>query len=250
MPLLLSLIFFFLTLSFLVFFVFRFCSLSLSVFYFSPLFIVHINGRLYYLPWQDLPFLPLNYFWLVVGVFPGLPTGLLTAQPPPLHCVSHVMPHSRQKWFCFVFYFAWHSHPNKGLGFSLTNLYSMHLVISAHICLFWVRCHPSRFKRAWARTPPPPDHTFSYLWPVAHLPCIGWVQVSGAWALCVCSTSIWVLCFFGIHAFAIAYRFVWLYCTLWCLFNSCGVDEFIGLYSLHLISSLGWALLGCGLSLL
>ena len=115
---------------------------------------MHINGLLYYLPWQDLPFLPLNYFWLVVGVFPGLPTGLLTAQPPPLHCVSHVMPHSRQKWFCFVFYFAWHSHPNKGLGFSLTNLYSMHLVISAHICLFWVRCHPSRFKRAWARTPP------------------------------------------------------------------------------------------------
>jgi len=94
------------------------------------------------------------------------------------------------------------------------------------------------------------DHTFSYLWPVGHLPYIGWVQVDGAWTLCACFASIWVHCFSGTHAFAIAYKFVWLCCTLWCLFNSCGVNEFLGLHSLHLISSLGWALLGYGLSLL
>ena len=33
------------------------------------------------------------------------------------------------------------------------------------------------------------------------------------------------------------------------LFNSCGVDESLGLHSLHLILSLGWTLLGCGLPL-
>ena len=32
---------------------------------------------------------------------------------------------------------------------------------------------------------PPPDHTLSYLWPMAHHSCTGWVQVGGAWALCV-----------------------------------------------------------------
>ena len=30
------------------------------------------------------------------------------------------------------------------MGFSLTNSYSMHQVILAHVCLFWVICHPSR----------------------------------------------------------------------------------------------------------
>ena len=32
--------------------------------------------------------------------------------------------------------FPWHSHSNKGWVFSITNFYSMHLVILAHICLF------------------------------------------------------------------------------------------------------------------
>ena len=67
---------------------------------------------------------------------------------------------------------------------------------------------------------PPSDHTLSCLWLVAHLSCIGWVQVVSAWALCACPTSICVHWFFGVHAFAIAYRFAWLCCMLWCLFNS------------------------------
>ena len=29
----------------------------------------------------------------------------------------------------------------------------------------------------------PPDHTLSYLWPITHYSCIGWVQVGGAWTL-------------------------------------------------------------------
>ena len=47
---------------------------------------------------------------------------------------------------CFVLFscFSSHSHPAKGWVFSLTNSYSMHLVIPTHFCLFWVACHPSR----------------------------------------------------------------------------------------------------------
>ena len=79
-------------LAFLIFFLFLsfFCVPSL-------LSAMHIYGHLYYLLWQDLPFLPYKYFWLVVGVLPGLLTGLPAAQPPPLHCVGHAMPHSQTK---------------------------------------------------------------------------------------------------------------------------------------------------------
>ena len=38
-------------------------------------------------------------------------------------------------------------------------------------------------------------------------------------------------------------------CSIACL-TLCGVDESLGLHSLRLVSSLGWALLGCGLFLL
>ena len=38
----------------------------------------------------------------------------------------------------------WHSHPDKDWVFSITNSYNTHLVIPAHVCLFWVICHPSR----------------------------------------------------------------------------------------------------------
>ena len=71
---------------------------------------------LYYLPWQDLPLLPLNHFWPIVGVLPRLHIGLLVAQPLPLHCVGCATPYSQTKvvLFCFVFYFPWYSHPDKG----------------------------------------------------------------------------------------------------------------------------------------
>ena len=128
----------------------------------------------------------------------------------------------------------------------------MHLAAPTHIYLFWMRCHPNRTflpielerepKNRFSFLPTARPH-LSYLWPVAHFPCIGWIQVNGVWALCACPTSIWVHCFSGFHAFAIAFR-------IWYLFNSCGINEFLGLHSLHLISSSGWILLECGLSLL
>ena len=49
----------------------------------SP-FTVHSYRLLYYLSWWDLPFLPLNCFWLLMGVLLRLPTNLPATQPLPL----------------------------------------------------------------------------------------------------------------------------------------------------------------------
>ena len=93
---------FFLTLDFLVFsvslLVFLIFFLFLSFFRVpSLLFIVHVYSLLYCLLWQDLSFLPLKYFWFVMGVLPEMPTGLSIAQPPPLHYVGCIMPYSQTK---------------------------------------------------------------------------------------------------------------------------------------------------------
>ena len=48
------------------------------------LFTVYNYPFLYYLLWWNLPFLPLNCFWLIMGVLPKLPTNLPTTQPLPL----------------------------------------------------------------------------------------------------------------------------------------------------------------------
>ena len=50
------------------------------------------------------PFLPLNHFWLIVGILPRLLTGLLAIQTPPLHYVGCTMPHSQTKvvLFCLL----------------------------------------------------------------------------------------------------------------------------------------------------
>ena len=59
----------------------------------------------------------------------------------------------------------WHSHPDKGWAFSLTNSYGMHLVIPAHFSLFWVVCHSSKTfppkkleREPQNRLPPSPHH--------------------------------------------------------------------------------------------
>ena len=48
--------------------------------------------------------LPLNHFWLVMGVLHGLPTGLLATQQPPLPCAGCATLHSQKKviLFCFL----------------------------------------------------------------------------------------------------------------------------------------------------
>ena len=72
-------------------------SFSLHVFsslFFPPSFTIHGYPFLYYLPLQNLPLLPLNHFWLLVGIFLRLPINLLVVQPFPLPrvCSLHHSP--------------------------------------------------------------------------------------------------------------------------------------------------------------
>ena len=81
---------------------------------------------------------------------------------------------------------------------------------------------------------------------MAHLPCIGWVLVGGAWALYVCSTSVWICSFLAFKPFLLPS----------CLFdstirsNGCltlvawRTYRLLGSCSLPFTPSLGWALLG------
>ena len=57
--------------------------------------------------------------------------------------------------FVLFYCFPWHSHLDKGLVFSLTNFYGIHLVIPAHLSLFWVVCHPT-----WTLPPQEPKREF------------------------------------------------------------------------------------------
>ena len=73
MPLFLPFIFF-LSLVFLCVFFFSILSF-LSTFPLVP-FTVHTTPFLYHLPLWNLPFLPFNCFWLLMGILPRLPTSL------------------------------------------------------------------------------------------------------------------------------------------------------------------------------
>ena len=77
---------------------------------------------------------------------------------------------------------------------------------------------------------------------MAHHAYSGWVQVGGAWALCVLHfhVSPWPICCscvcLGLWIDLILLRILLLkFLTL------CGMEVSLGLHSLHLISSLGWA---------
>ena len=104
----------------------------------------------------------------------------------------------------------------------------MHLVIPAPLCLFLVVCHPSRTfppkeleRELQNRLPPSPHRQTtpsltSDPWPTS-LVLVGYkLVVHGS---CACSTPIWVICLFSVHAFAITCGFVWYCCVFYCLFN-------------------------------
>ena len=89
---------------------------------------------------------------------------------------------------------------------------------------------------------PPPDHTFSYLWPMAHHSCTGWVQVGGAWALCVFHFCVCLklVCYSCICHGLEAHLFIMsLILDLLC------VNCFLIFHSLRLASFKGWVLLDC-----
>ena len=100
MPLFLPFIFF-LSLVFLCVFFFSILSF-LSTFPLVP-FTVHTTPFLYHLPLWNLPFLPFNCFWLLMGILPRLPTSLLATYPLTLIKVSCATLHSQTKLLaCFL----------------------------------------------------------------------------------------------------------------------------------------------------
>ena len=192
---------------YLPFFFFFLCSSSSSFYLyflslFLPSFTVLAYGLLYCLSWHDLPFLPFNCFWLVVGVLPRLPTSLHAAQPLPLHYVSYTTPYSQTKIVlsCLLPFFVfntlirirvkplphlplWHAFSDFSSCLLLLGEMSSQQNISPQISL-------SKNPKIGSPFSPQPDHTVSYPWLVAFLHCIGWAHVGDAWALCACSTSV------------------------------------------------------------
>ena len=178
MLLLLSLIFFSLTLGFLVFFLFRCCSLSFFVFLFLFLFLFLLcitmafytvcRNRIYH-------FYPLTTFGMLWVSFQDCP--MVYWLPNHRHYTVLAVPCliPKQKWFCFVLYFPWHSHPDKS-GASL--------LPTSITCTSWFQLMFASF--GWDVIParhfpqkslngnpkigspfsPPPDHTPSYLLPL------------------------------------------------------------------------------------
>ena len=67
---------------------------------------------------------------------------------------------------------------------------------------------------------PPSYHTLSYFWPMTHHSNIGWVQVGGAWALCVlhfCVCSKLVCCSCVCHGLEVRLRvLLFILSPLWC----------------------------------
>ena len=139
--------------SFLSFFFFFFFAsflsrsfLLISLYYLLclPSFLCIAKALLYCLLWWVLLFYPSTTFVWVWVSFPSHP--LVCQLSNHHHFLALAVPRSipRQQ---SVFLFScspWHSHLDKGWAFSLTNSYGMHLMISAHLFLFWVVRHPSK----------------------------------------------------------------------------------------------------------
>ena len=130
-----------------------FCFFSFF-FFFAPTY-----PLLYHLPLWDLPFLPLNYFWLLMGVLPRLPTSLPTTQPLSLlwMCWLHHSPFP-DKIACLVSY----------LSLFFTSLFQRRIKPLHYLPLWHASSGPSLYipllgemssqqdispKEAWAGTP-------------------------------------------------------------------------------------------------
>ena len=98
----------------------------------------------YCLPLWVLLFYPSTTFALLSISFPDHPLvcWLFSHYHYPVLAMPRSIP--RQKSFVLFSYSLWHSHPDKGWVFFLTNSYGMHLVIPTHLSLFWVVFHSSK----------------------------------------------------------------------------------------------------------
>ena len=151
----------------------------------------------------------------------------------------------------------WHSYLDKGWVFSFTNSYGMHLVILAHISLFWVVCHPSKTfsskELEWEpqnQLPLLPTTRPYPLLPLTHVPLpLHWLSTSRG---CLSLVHAPLSC--ESMACLLFMRLPWLgglsgLCYMFCcsFLTSCGVNESLDLHSLYLISLFElvwvWALL-------
>ena len=140
----------------------------------------------------------------------------------------------------------WHSYLDKGWVFSFTNSYGMHLVIPAHISLFWVVCHPNKTfsskELEWEpknQLPLLPTTRPYPLLPLTHGPLrLHWLSTSRG---CLSLVHAPLSC--ESMACLLFMRLPWPgglsgLCYMFCcsFLTSCGVNESLGLHSLYLIS--------------
>ena len=113
----------------------------------------------------------------------------------------------------------------------------MHLVIPAHLCLFWVVCHPSRTfpPKELKREPQNRLSTSPHRQTIPSLTSDPWptppILAGYKWVVpepCSCSTPIWVHCLPGVLTFAVTCGFVWSCYGFCCLFNSLWREWVIG----------------------
>ena len=136
---------------FFLFFLYVFlCFLFLPLFLcFLPFFLVVVSlymtkAFLYCLSWLNLPFYPLTTFgplWVSFLDYP-LVCWLSSHHHYPVLAAPRSIP--RKRIFILFSCYLWHSHMNKSWAISHTNSHNMHLVIPAHLCFFWVVCHPCK----------------------------------------------------------------------------------------------------------
>ena len=158
------------------------------------------NAFLYCLLWWVLLFyLSTTFVWVWVSF---LDHSLVCQLPRHHHFPVLAVPRSipRQKSVVLFSYSPWHSHPDKSWAFSLTNSYGTHLVILAHLSLFWVVCHSSRTfppkeleREPYNGLPPSP-----YYQTIPSLTSDSWhtapILAGYKWVVlepCACCTSMW-----------------------------------------------------------
>ena len=116
------------------------------------------------------------------------PTSFSTTTTTYLCWPCYILLPNKEFYFVCLFTMAFPS--GTRWAFSLTTLHGMHLVVSTHLFLFWVVCHPSRtflpkeFKRKPHNRLPllPTARPYSFL-PLAHgLPFLYWLG-TGWWCL-------------------------------------------------------------------
>ena len=132
-------------------------------------------------------FLPLNCFCPSIGVLPKPPTSLSATQLSPLPYVGRATFHSHSKEFFFFLALrgipirirVWRSLFLTPMACSswfqlIFPSFGWQAILAKHFPQKGLSGNPRiDFPHSFPYPPSPPDHTLSYLWPMAHHSCIG-----------------------------------------------------------------------------